>query len=499
MDKNTNQPNEPDYANAAHVAMSAAWTIVSDVSGGTAQMRAKSTEYLPQEPAERPEAYNRRLGRSVFFNATTRTRDALVGMVFKSDPELDGDVPAEIKKHCENIDLAGSHIDVFAKELFTDAFEGHAFILVDMLPALPEGSTKADEIASGRRPYWVKYKACQALNWRTSIINGETVLTQITFEEKTNEASGEYGEELVCRYRVFRLIDGVVTWSLYRKVTVPKSPQRTIALEAEGTISGFNRIPVAVVYGNRTGMLQSSPPLLDLAYLNIRHWQNYSDYAHILHVAQVPLLARIGVSDQESAIEVSVARTIDIPNPDGDVKWVEVQGAGISAGRQELQDLEQRMALMGLSMLSQKTDSNVTATEIRANNLQESSDLATMARSLQDALELALEFHAKYLGLDSGGSLKLGVAESDLVLDAPMVLALSNAVDKGQLTLETWINILQRGLPGVELQDELKKLEAEAVKNAQNAPTIAKAGIQSAPPQIQDLFRARSKRSGAAA
>lgn len=163
MDKNTNQPNEPDYANAAHVAMSLAWTIVGDVSGGTAQMRAKSTEYLPQEPAEQSGAYNRRLGRSVFFNAYSRTRDALVGMVFRNDLKLDGDVPGNIRGHLENIDLAGSHIDVFAKELFTDAFEGHAFVLVDMPPALPEGSTKADEIESGRRPYWVTYKACQAL------------------------------------------------------------------------------------------------------------------------------------------------------------------------------------------------------------------------------------------------------------------------------------------------------------------------------------------------
>lgn len=296
-------------------------------------------------------------------------------------------------------------------------------------------------------------------------------MTQITFEEKTNEASGEYGEELVCRYRVFRLIDSVVTWSLYRKVSVPKTTQSTIAWEAEGTINGFNRIPISVVYGNRKATLQSAPPLVDLAHLNVRHWQNYSDYAHILHVAQVPLLARIGVSDQESAIEVSVARTIDIPNPDGDVKWVEVQGAGISAGRQELQDLEQRMALMGLSMLSQKTDSNVTATEIRSNNLQESSDLATMARSLQDCLEMALEFHAQYLGLDSGGSVKLGVAESDLALDGSMVTALSNAVGRGHLSIETFISILQRGFSGVDLQNEIKKLEA--LSPFKGAPPIA--------------------------
>lgn len=453
--------NQPSYHNAAHDSMSSAWTIVCDVSGGTAQMRTKGKTYLPQEPAEQPTAYERRLNRSVFFNAYSRTRDALVGMVFKSDPSLEDDVPEQIKKHLENVDLAGSHFDVFAKELFTDAFEGHAFILVDMQPALGQGATLADERAAGRRPYWVKYKACQAMNWRTSVINSETVLTQITFEEKTNEPKGQYGEEEACRYRVFQLNQGVVTWELYRKKKVEGATEETYEQEGQGTVNGLDRIPVAVVYGNRTGYLTSTPPLLDLAYLNIAHWQEYSDYRNILHVAQVPILVRKGATQDQQQVEIGVGSTVDVPT-EGDLKWCEHTGKAIESGRSELQDLEQRMALMGLSMLSQKTDSNITATEIRSNNLQESSDLSTMARSLQDALELALEFHAKYLNLDSGGSIKLGIAESDLVLDAQMITALVTAVNSRPplLTAETFLNILARGFPGVELQDEINKLKA---------------------------------------
>jgi hypothetical protein len=461
--------------------MSLAWQIVSDVSGGTAKMRAAGETYLPREPAEKPEAYSRRLKRSVFFNAYSRTRDALVGMVFKNDPKLgdqgDDQVSDEIKNDLENIDLAGSHFDVFAKELFTDAFEGHVFILVDMQPALPAGSTRADERATGRRPYWVKYKAKHALNWRTEIVNGETILSQITFEEITNESKGDYGEESVCRYRVFRLNSGIVTWALYRKQKTEGSPEETFTEEGSGEVNGLDRIPVAVVYGNREGLLQSSPPLLDLAYLNIAHWQEYSDYRNILHVAQVPILVRKGATPDQQAVEVGVGSTVDVPN-EGDLKWCEHTGKAIESGRTELQDLEQRMALMGLSMLSQKSDSNVTATEIRANNLQESSDLATMARSLQDALELALEFHAQYLNLGSGGSIKLGVAESDLTLDGSTITALVTAVNSQPplLTAETFLGILARGFPGVELQDEIAKLKAMP-------------GFGQAPPTPQDILK----------
>jgi len=61
--------NKPDYHNPAYDAMTPAWTIVEDVSGGTAKMRAEGKIYLPMEPAEKDPAYSRRLSRSVFFNA----------------------------------------------------------------------------------------------------------------------------------------------------------------------------------------------------------------------------------------------------------------------------------------------------------------------------------------------------------------------------------------------------------------------------------------------
>src|SRR5215831_10896662 len=263
--------NQPDFKNSAYMTMAPGWTIVDDVVGGTMMMRRRARTYLPQELAEPTPKYESRLNRSVFFNTYVRIRDALVGMIFKTNPEL-MDIPPAMADDIENIDLAGTHFDVFAKELFMDSFEGHVFILVDMQSGLPEGSTLADEKAAGLRPYWVKYHASQALNWRVGDVEGETVLTQITFEEKTLEPSGLFGEVEVTRYRVFRLESSQVTWELYRRVSMEGSTESQIVLDQSGTLS-IDRIPVVVVYGNRVGPLQSSPPLLDLAYLNIAHWQ----------------------------------------------------------------------------------------------------------------------------------------------------------------------------------------------------------------------------------
>ena len=93
-------------------------------------------------------------------------------MVFRKEPKLGKDVPkiirgreeaegqSKLEGWAENIDLAGTHWTVFAKEVFADALrDGHSFIYVDMPPKLPDAATLADEREAGRRPYWVSDKA----------------------------------------------------------------------------------------------------------------------------------------------------------------------------------------------------------------------------------------------------------------------------------------------------------------------------------------------------
>jgi len=99
--------------------------------------------------------------------------------------------------------------------------------------------------------------------------------------------------------------------------------------------------------------MTAEPALLDLANLNIAHWQSDSDQRNILHVARVPILFAAGLGDSEAPIKkLNIGATTFINGQIGsDLKYVEHSGKGIEAGRQDLQDLEQRMAQMGLNML----------------------------------------------------------------------------------------------------------------------------------------------------
>ncbi|MBL8186575.1 MAG: DUF4055 domain-containing protein [Acidobacteria bacterium] len=474
-----NAHNQPDFVCNARQKMARQWTIVRDVADGTLRLREVGAQYLPAEKAEKSEAYAIRLSRAILFNALDRTLHSLVGMVFRKPPTLNSDVPdvmrgraasddvAGMEGLLEDADLAGNHWTVVAKELFTDAMrDGHAFLMVDAppYPKRDDGqpATLQDLERERWRPYLVRYRADQAINWRT---DSKGRLLQITFEEKTWEADGEFGEQEVCRYRVLR----PGSWQVWRKIKDPKGETETLVLDtlpngqpARG-ITPLTEIPVAVVYSRRTGPLTSRPPLLDLALVNIAHWQKYSDYSIGLHLT-IPILGLKGGNADQKVQAIGHYVVFRIP-PDGDLKYVEPTGAGLEPQRTDLIDLEDKMAVLGAAMLSKRTPTPKTATEELLSHVKEESDLATAARSLQDCLELALSFFAKYLRLSSGGSVTLGATVEELTLSPEKVRAFGELVTLRVVSKQTVREILGQAneLPDdFDEQRELQRLDREA-------------------------------------
>ena len=60
-------------------------------------------------------------------------------------------------------------------------------------------------------------------------------------------------------------------------------------LAESGTFS-LGEIPLVTIYSGKTENLVSKPPLLDIAYLNLAHFQRQADLIHSLHVASQPML-----------------------------------------------------------------------------------------------------------------------------------------------------------------------------------------------------------------
>ena len=417
--------NSPAYHNEAHDQMERRWDIIDAVSGGTLELRDGGAKWLPLEPAEDQRDYAIRLRRAIFFNAFERTLHGLVGLVFRKDPELADDNPDRLKELWENIDNAGTHGAVFAKEAFTLACKyGHSLIYVDMPPALPEGATLADERAANRRPYWVMYEPDQIVNWRVESVNGQSMITLLVLEEETNEPDGLYGEEEVTRYRVLR--PGY--WELFREVKNDLTGATEYLLEATGA-SSLPYIPVSVIYARKTGTLTSTPPLLDLALINLAHYQKYSDYSTYLHISSRPILWFRGRDISKGVEAIGPYTFFDVDGTNGNVGFAETSGAALGAAKADIDHLEKQMAMLGLTLLAGNKPVQQTATEALLDSVKEESDLATAARSLQDALELALQYTAAYEGIESG-SVALGSTMTDLTLSPEEMRVWIDSADK---------------------------------------------------------------------
>lgn len=488
------QKNSPDFTCAAYTSMCAAWTLWGDVLGGQDAIKAKAETYLPKEPAEDDEDYKRRLARSIFFEDPRDCQINLGGMVFRKSPTLGDDVPDLLKQLCENIDNAGTHLDVFLQRVFEDGFYGHSFIVVDRPPQDPEVRTAADEIATGARSYWCMRQAKDAVNFRPLIMRGKTEIGQISFKECTKEPDGRFGEKEVVRYRVYLLDEfGNAQWEVWIETdkTNAEGKKETI-LEASGPIltkrgKPLKRLPIAVHYGEREGFLESRPPLKGIADISVSIYQKYSDLSNIEHFTCVPTLVITGGDDQKNDFVMGGNRAIFLPMG-ATADFLQVDGKSIEHLEKDIENLQKRLVAKGLDFVNDDHYVPPTATEVVLSYTERTSKLAKMVRSLKDCTELALEITAEMEGIDfkrdGGGSVMLGVDENSLTLSAEQMRILSEWNERGQLSLHTLWQIMDRAdqLPDdFDETAELARLKQAALEQMELNAKQFDAGDESTP------------------
>ena len=120
------QQNLPSTQNHQRVRQGPGLKLVRDLWEGAEKVRDMGHEYLPQAPGEDAANYAIRLKRSVYHNFYRRTVEGLTGLIFRKDPVLGEDVPPLIAEHWENIDLCGTHGDVFLRDTCLGAAPGCA-------------------------------------------------------------------------------------------------------------------------------------------------------------------------------------------------------------------------------------------------------------------------------------------------------------------------------------------------------------------------------------
>ena len=400
-------PSDPSSTSMAWDLMAPKWDMMNTILAGTQAMRDSGEVYLPRHDSESASNYDERLNRCTLFNMTELTLCTWVGKPFSDPVKLNEDVPQEIINITDDIDLQGDSITVMARDWFREALsKSFAHILIDM-PSIPDSingqqRTKADDLRMNIRPYWSLIRPENVIFAESQVVNGQEMLTHVRIRETLVKRVG-FVETLVERIRI--LEPG--TFSVWELTPKSKSSKKMVWSEVESGQTGLNEIPLVTFYADRSGLMEGKPPLEDLAHLNIRHWQSTADQINILTVSRFPMLAVSGAADQTGdTMVIGPRQLLGTKDSAGRFYYVEHSGRAIASGKEDLADLEEQMASYGAEFLKRATG-NQTATGRALDSSEAMSPLQDMVVRFTESMNEALDITAKWLNLESGGTVDI--------------------------------------------------------------------------------------------
>jgi hypothetical protein len=409
------------------------WRLLEQLTKGTLGMQEAGRRYLPQEPREDDESYAVRLSASVCPPYYLRLEQMLAGMLTRKPVRLDN-VPDVLQQQLYDVDLMGSGLDVYMQHLARLCIRyGHVGVLVDF----PRGDEGDDTpVTDFSRPYWVTYTPRDILGWRTDVVGGTQILTQLRLREEVIVPYGLYGEEVVQQVRV-------LTPGGYQLFRYQPSRSRDWELIAEGETTQ-DRIPFAVAYSQRLGQLESTPPLEEVAWLNLLAYRCESDQGNLLHVAATPRYNLFGVPAEMEEIEAGPQSATAFPS-DARAEFAEPTGTSYEARFKQLDRIRDQIAELGLAAVLGQNMTNQAAEAKAIDRSQGDAALQAVAIGLQDLVDTCLSFHAQYLGLPDGGSSAVNTDFVSQRLDSGDVAQLIQLRINGEISQETLLTRLSEG------------------------------------------------------
>ena len=416
------QGNEINDPNAIWFQQEPHWMLIEDLLGGTYQMRKRHRRYLPQEPRELDESYDNRLARSVCPPFYLRLERMLAGMLTRKPVRLN-DTADSIREHLFDVDLQGNDLNVWTYETTRKMVRyGHVGVLVD-----------APTSGKNGRPYWVTYTPRDILGYRTEMIDGEVKLTQLRLQEKVSVPDGLYGEKIIDQIRL--LSRG--GFEIHQK-----GKNNLFTKVDEGTTS-LSEIPFSVAYANRLNLLESRPPMSDIAELNLKAYQIQSDLDNQLHISAVPMLAFYGFPQSSEEVTAGPGEAIAFP-AEGRAEYIEPAGRSYDAQFKRLDVLSNQINELGLAAVLGQKLSAETAEAKRIDRSQGDSTMMVVAQQMQDMIDKCLQFHGQYINAEAGSCF----VNRDFLsqrLEPQEIQALLQLFTSGSITQQTLLKQLHEG------------------------------------------------------
>ena len=445
--------------NTAYVNQEPHWLLIEALLQGTYGIRKGHRKYLPQEPRELDEAYDNRLMRSTLAPYYVRLERMLAGMLTRKPVRLE-DVSDVVTEQLFDVDLQGNDLNVWTYETARKCIRyGHVGVLVD-----------APKAGENGRPYYCTFTPRDILGWRSEIKDGKQVLTQLRLMEEITVPDGLYGEKQVQQVRV--LTPGA--FEIHQK-----NDKGDFVLVDEGRTS-LSEIPFAVAYSNRVGVLESRPPLADIAELNLKAYQVQSDLDNQLHISAVPMLAIYGFPQSAEEISAGPGEALALPET-ARSEYIEPGGNSYDAQFRRLDQIASQINELGLAAVLGQKLSAETAEAKRIDRSQGDSTMMVIAQQMQDLIDNCLQFHAQFMQQSQAGSSFINRDFLATRLEPQEIQALLQLYTAGTITQETLLNQLSAGeVLGDEFDVE------EEIEATQNGGLIEMQQPEPTPPDAEE-------------
>lgn len=498
-DNTTLTNNErPDIPHPAYARMQPRWNKCRALMGGTEAIRAGGTDFLPQMPNESTESYDYRSQLVALFNGFARTVKACAGLINQKEPVLGADMPAKLVAMWENADRSGTHGSVMTSQLtLSGMVDGFGGIFVDYpraddpnidrsaasAAAVPGAQLSVDDVARiGFGPYFIRYRADDVIKAIYQIVSGVKTLVLLVLREASDVRVGPFGIETLFRYRVYTNEKGVIRYELWERLARVSMPNKVQDPQVMRNVKAIPWSPF--VAGDVVDQNETRPPLNDLADLNLEHHAIKTNIRYLEDRALVPTLVRIGAArDPETGdyppIQIGPTNAIEVPLSEAGtisgqpIYWMSPDVTVLDPSNKSLANVEQQMGASGLAFLNPEFRRAETAEAKRIDASAQNASLISVARALQDCLETAFQFAGQYIN-EAAGSVTINTDFEEVVMDPTMIAQLVAARQGGNLSLETFLQLLEKGKvleDGFDVDAEVKRITTE---NAAAVDTMRK-------------------------
>ena len=436
------------------------WTLVRKCVSGAQAVRREGTVFLPDpDPyvTDKDVRYNPYRKRAQFLNVTARTRNAMVGMAFRRPPEYD---LTGIEYIEENANGSGTNLEQLSKIVVGDLLEVGRIGLLSDYPSAEQGMSKEQISQLGLKATIKLYTAENIINWKTTVINGESVLSLVNLMETYELEHDVYSQETEKQFRVLKLVDGIYTQEVYRDDILIESFQP----RANGSTLKYIPIVIAGTYSNDPAVDDAA--LYDIAEINIGHYRNSADYEEGVFLHGQPML-HIDTGNTSAAefealnpngIEVGARRGIATT---GGGSAALLQAASNGAAYEAMKMKEEQMVSIGARMIEAGGQAE-TAEAARIKHAGDNSVLTNIVQNASDAIELSLSWVANYMGLTVEPEYKINDDFYDKTINPQMLMAKIQLMDRGVIAAED-VRMALRKAGEIERDEEDIIGDAEAV------------------------------------